>query len=81
MTFIPAPIAPSLRPTVYFFTLPFVQNGSFTTSAGSRSPRHSTSNLVPGLGGGGRQIGRADAPRRATGSCVPLRTMSTSRPS
>src|SRR6185312_13165365 len=30
-----------------FFALPFVQKGSLTTSAGSRSPRHSTSNRVP----------------------------------
>ena len=36
-----------LAPCTVFLTLPFVQNGSFTTSAGSRSPRQSTSNFVP----------------------------------
>src|SRR6478735_5629112 len=44
----------SFRPSVlpasrHFFTLPLVQNGNFTTSACRRSPRHSTSNRVPGL--------------------------------
>jgi len=30
-----------------FFALPFFQNGRLTTSAASRSPRHSTSNFDP----------------------------------
>ena len=32
-----------------FLTVPFFQNGRLTTSAGIRSPRHSTSNFVPTL--------------------------------
>ena len=64
----------------YFLTLPFVQNGSFTTSAGSRSPRHSTSNFVPGLAAAaGRYV--VPMPTPSDGLSVPLRTMSTSRPS
>jgi hypothetical protein len=34
-------------PAYRFLALPFFQNGLATTSAGIRSPRHSTSNLVP----------------------------------
>ena len=35
------------RSNAPFLTLPLVQNGSFTTSAGIFSPRQSTSNFVP----------------------------------
>ena len=65
--------------TSHLFTLPFVQNGSFTTSAGKRSPRQSTSNFVPGFAlAAGRYV--VPIPTPSDGLSVPLRTTSTSRP-
>ena len=63
-----------------FLALPFFQNGRLTTSAGKRSPRHSTSNFVPTFAA---EAGRYVVPmgRPSDGLIVPLRTTSTWRPS
>jgi hypothetical protein len=66
----PQPRCPAYSP---FFALPFFQNGRLTTSAGIRSPRTSTSNLVPTFAAAaGRYVVPIAAP--SEGLMVPLRT-------